>query len=162
MALCLAVVVIQALGLRGIPSTGQLSSATSNASCSASSASSKSLTVPIRAARMRSASRAKVSDTTCCAVFISCFLTLLEFHNRADLDGTIRSGRNPRGQRNHFVEVFTIHQVIAAELLFRLSKWAIGCQCLSVAYTHSRRGVGGHKGVPAQHRTAFRHFFCIH
>src|SRR5260370_9838898 len=63
---------------------------------------------------------------------------LFEFHNRANLDGPISSGRNFRGQRNRFVEVFAIHQVIAAELLFRLGKGTIGGQGLSVAYSHVR------------------------
>src|SRR5258708_16593962 len=59
---------------------------------------------------------------------------LFEFHNRANLDGPISSGRNFRGQRNRFVPVFSIHQVIAAQLLFPLGTATVGAQRLSVSY----------------------------
>src|SRR6266571_1935055 len=174
MALCLAVAIIQAPGLRGMPSMGQRSSATSRAS----SASSKSRTVPISEARMRSASRAKVSDITCCVVSIevdiqtanelrsgglkgvrplSCLPTLLEFHDRANFNGPISSGGNAGSQGNRFVEVFAIHQVVATELLFRLGKWTIGCQGLAIAYTHGCRGVGRRQRLTTLHRSAFGH-----
>src|SRR6202790_4574842 len=134
MALCRAVVVIQALGLWGRPSARQRSRATSSASCKASSASSKSLPVPIKVARIRPSSRENVSDTTCCILSIS-FLLLLEFHQWPNFNGATCGCGNLRGNLDCFIEVFAVEQVIAAELLFCLGERAIRRQRSAVAHS---------------------------
>src|ERR1051326_6311235 len=161
MALCLAVAIIQAPGLRGGPSMGQRSRATSRASCSASWASSKSRTVPISEARMRSASRAKVSDITCRVVsIVGLYLpVLVEFHHRTNFNGAASSCGDAGSQGNCFVEVFAIHQVVATELLFGLGKWTIGGQGFAIADAHGRRGVGRHQRFTALQRSAFHYRF---
>src|SRR2546429_5667020 len=93
---------------------------------------------------------------------MSTLLALLEFHHRANLNGTISSGRNLRGQRNRFVEVFAIHQIKAAELLFRFGKWTIGGQGPPITDTHGRRTVGRHECAPTLQRSTFRRFFSIY
>src|SRR5713226_2074117 len=140
-----------------MPSTDQRSSATSSASCRASSASSKSLTVPIRAARMRSPSRENVSDTTCCIVSIYLLLlspnALHDFQHRPNLNGTMPGARNLRRNLDSFVEVVAVEHIIAAELLFRLTKRSIRRQRLAVAYLYSCRCVARHKRSTRRHST---------
>lgn len=87
---------------------------------------------------------------------------LLEFHHRANLNGTISSGRNLRGQGNRFVEVFAIHQVKAAELLFCFGKWTIRGEGSPITDTYSFRTAGRHECTSILQHSTFRHFFTIH
>src|SRR5229473_2464450 len=128
-----------------MPSTDQRSSATSSASCRASSANSKSLTVPIKAASMRSPSRENVSDTTCCIVSIYLLLlssnALHDFQHRPNLNGAMPGARNLRRNLDSFVEIVAIQHVKTAELLFRFGERAICSQRLAVTYLYSCCGI---------------------
>src|SRR2546428_4782584 len=119
MARLRAVVVIQAPGLGGRPSPGHLRRATANASCTASSATSKSPKTRIRAATDRPDSSRKIRPTSApsslSAASMSCSLSGPGYvSERADLD-RLRDccgGLRCPGERG--VEVLGVDDVKAA------------------------------------------------
>src|ERR1700730_2932351 len=153
MALWRAVPISQATGLSGMPAAGHCSSATSNASCSASSATSKSPSTRISVARIRPCSVRKISSMRMAVL---------------GRKGTLPSNRLPRGlllgrplskgshldrearphQRvafdhlEYLVEVLGLHDAVAAECLLGLREGAVGDDRL--AMLHPDGGGGAH------------------
>src|SRR5256885_2068079 len=141
-----AVVTSHAPGLRGLPSRGQRSAATANASCAASSARSKSPRKPMRVARTRPHSSRK-----------TCSISALALHDRPYLYGAPGARRgNARGQLDRGVEVVGLVEVVAAELLLGLGERAVGGQRLAVLDAHGGRGRRGLQLVAAHHARGLR------
>ena len=110
-----ATVVSQAPGLRGMPSISQRSSASTSASCSASSASVKSPHRLISAARTRPCSSRKVVSIRAAAIIQTLpLLFLRESHHRADLNRAELGAGILRCPANRFIEVFAVEQKISA------------------------------------------------
>src|SRR5690606_28914074 len=137
MARRLATVSNHAPGLRGTLSTSQRSSALTSASCSASSANSKSPSWLISAARTRPCSSRKVRSIRDAAV-IPLPVRLVGRPQRADLYRAVVRKRDLRRPRNRLVEVFAVQQEVAAQLLVCFDERPISDQRLAVA--HPDRG----------------------
>src|SRR5256886_3086958 len=141
-----AVVTSHAPGLRGVPSRGQRSAATANASCAASSARSKSPRKPMRVARTRPHSSRK-----------TCSISALALHDRPYLYGAPGARRgNARGQLDRGVEVVGLVEVVAAELLLGLGERAVGGQRLAVLDAHGGGRRRGLQLVAAHHARGLR------
>src|SRR2546425_228191 len=152
MARLRAVVVIQPPGLGGSPSPGHLRSATANASCTASSATSMSPKTRIRAATDRPDSSRKIRPTSAPSSLgaASTSPTLSGFgyvSERADLDRLRDCCGGLRRPSERGVEVFGLDDVEAAQVFLRLRKGAVGGQHLAVGHAHDRCGVGFVQGA---------------
>src|SRR5215208_5871544 len=98
MALLRAVSVIQPPGLAGTPSRGQRATALANASCTASSARSKSPTARIRAATARPDSRRNTWSTAAAgSTVLRAPFELGEVDDRPDLDRAVPAARARAG-----------------------------------------------------------------
>src|SRR3954453_22095873 len=142
-ALCLATLTSQARVLSGTSHAGQRANATAKASWSASSARSKSPTRRISVASARPASSRKIlsiSDNVICRCAAA--LSLVVDPDRPHLDRADARRRNPRRDLDRGIEILGLHEVIAAELLARFGKRAVGLQRLALALAYGRRGRG--------------------
>src|SRR5687768_6829111 len=133
MARLRAVVTTQAPGVCGSPSRGQRSRAVANASCTASSASSRSPRTRVRMPTARPHSSRKTRSTSCCMP------SLLQ--NRSDLDcsGGTRC-RDERCEPDRLVEVGKLREEDAADDLLRLGERAVRDDALAVANADDLRG----------------------
>ena len=129
-----AVVTIQAPGVRGTPSRGQRSSAVANASCTASSASSRSPRTRVRIATALPHSSRKTRSTSACIASV-----IAEPGGSRSLP--FLRGRDQRGEPDRLVEVGEIGQEDAAEDLLRLGERAVGDEALAVPDPNDLRGV---------------------
>src|SRR5262245_32829274 len=128
-----AVVTRHAPGGRGMPSRGQRSRAVVNASCTASSASSRSPRTRVRIATALDHSSRKTRSTS------GCTQALLQ--NRADLDrARVLRGGYQCGEPDRLVEVGQVDDEDAAEDLLRLRERAVGHEALAVADPYDLRG----------------------
>src|SRR5882757_8939099 len=158
-----------ARGLDGGSAAGQRSSAVANASCSASSARSKSPTRRISVASARPASSRNIFSISigvmrpaiidrrsgACAARtrnleipgsaltrrpgMTASLSTID-PDRPDLDRTRLGAGNARGNGDRGVEILGLDQIVAAELLPRFRERTIRRQSLAVANAHGGRG----------------------
>src|SRR5438093_5736343 len=146
MARLRAVVVIQPPGLGGSPSPGHLRRATANASCTASSATSMSPKMRIRAATDRPDSSRKTRPTSASssvgAASTSPTLSGVGLPEGTDLDPLHDDGGGLRRPSECSVEVLGLDDVEAAEMFLRLREGAVGGQYLALRYAHDGGGVG--------------------
>ena len=120
-----AVVVIQAPGLSGTPSTGQRSRAMANASCTASSASSKSPSTRMSVATARPTPVGRGGRRP--------RMPRSHVDDRPDLDTPTRRDRGERlGRLERLVQVRALDDVVAAQLFFRLGVRSVDGQDLAV------------------------------
>src|SRR5215472_1857511 len=146
MALLRPTLISHARGLVGGASLGQRSSATAKASCSTSSARSKSPTRRISVASARPASSRKIfsisPDVTCAAPSVI-------NPDRPHLDRAIAMARagNPCGDAKRGIEVLGLNQIIAAELLARFRERAVRGHDFSVLDAHGGRCRGWPQAV---------------
>src|ERR1700704_4206141 len=143
MARLRAVVVIQAPGLSGTPSRGQRSSATTNASWTASSARSKSPRTRMSVATARPDSSRNSRSTTAWAAAgdgngLGGFAAR-QIPDGPDLDGAVPGGRDARGHLDRLVDVPALDEVEAAELLLGLRERTIGRDGPPVIHAHGGR-----------------------
>src|SRR3954469_4907539 len=127
-----AVVISHAAGLAGSPSRGQRSAAIANASCAASSATSKSPRKPISAARTRPQCSRK-----------ACSRIALVLHPRAALAGAAQAGgRDAGGELDRRFQVVCLEEAVAADGLLELDERPVGGQRPAVPHAHGGRAVG--------------------
>src|SRR5256885_3720279 len=134
MPLRLAVVMSHAPGLAGTPSRGQCSSAATSASCTHSSARSKSPRLRTRAAVSRPASSRKTAATASCVIV----LVALSLHRRADLDVAHRPCFR---EADRIIQVGDLDQRVAADLFLRLDERSVEDLHLPAHASHRRRGL---------------------
>src|SRR5437016_1177031 len=149
MARLRAVVVIQPPGLGGRPSPGHLRSATANASCTASSATSTSPTIRISAATDRPDSSRKIRPTSAASSLSPASRTRssLEDTEWTDLD-RVPDGRGClRRPTERSIEVLGLDDVEAAEVFLRLREGSVGGQHLALGNAHDGGGVGFVQGA---------------
>src|SRR5215470_18098264 len=150
MALWRAVETSHAAGLAGLPVAGHCSTATAYASCSASSATSKSPSRRMRVARMRPWSARKVSSMRMVALGAQATPASERAHldllrrpgpHRPHLDGvTGPQQRMPPDDGERLVEVLHVHDAEAAELLLRLREGAVRSLHAALHQPHGGRG----------------------
>ena len=134
------VVTSHALGLSGVPSTGQRRAAIANASCAASSATSTSRQNPTNAATTRAHSARNTSSS------------IRRRRDGPDLDRAAHAqGGDPRGDGERGVQVGGLDEVVAAEHLLGLGERAVGEQQLAVDRAHRGGGVGGREPRAVEH-----------
>ena len=130
-----AVVTIQAPGVRGMPSRGQRSSAVVNASCTASSASSRSPRTRVRIATALLHSSRKTRSTSCC---MRCVIAEPAGSRSSPLPsrpGSRAARRIASSRSGRSIEED------AAEDLLRLGERAVGDDALAVADANDLRGL---------------------
>src|SRR3989442_3905750 len=158
MAWLRAVVVIQPPGLGGRPSPGHLRRATTNASCTASSATSMSPNARMRAATDRPYSSRKIRLTTASstgnAALMLRGLSGPNIHKRPDFDRPLDHFGDLRCQSQRGVEVLGLDDVEAAEVFLRLGERTVGGEQLTVGNPHDGGGIGSVK--PAGENPATR------
>src|SRR5580692_10848144 len=119
----------QARGFAGIPRSGHCSSAAAKASCRASSAKSKSPRRRISVAKTRPASRRSTTST-----FAAEATSPRSGPDRTHFDAALLGARDACGDRQRFVQVLRLDEIVAAELLTRLGERPIGDDDLAVAH----------------------------
>src|SRR6266542_3789569 len=152
-ALCRPVETSQATGFAGVPATGHCSSATANASCNASSATSMSPSRRISVARIRPYSVRKISSMRIAAQWEGYptgrprardgRLARRPHPDGPHLDREARPHqRVPGGDRQHLVEVLGLDEAIAGQLLLRLGERTVRHDRLAVLHPHGGGGAG--------------------
>src|SRR5687767_9998045 len=63
-----------------------------------------------------------------------------DFQERPNLDRAVPRGRNSLGDRQRFIQVFRLNDVVTPELLACFGKRPIRHDAFAVAHTHTRRG----------------------
>src|SRR6266508_160782 len=157
MALLRAVVVIHAPGLSVTPMAGQRSTATTNASWTASAARSTSPRSRMRVATACPNSSRKTCSTT--SRVASATLTPPdrsggELHDRAHLDRAVERPGDLGGGLDRLVEVLAVDDVEAAELLLGLGEWAIGGERLVAPDPHRGGGADRLERLAGLHQAA--------
>src|SRR5215470_2768663 len=150
MALWRAVETSQAAGFAGLPVAGHCSTATAYASCSASSATSKSPSRRMRVARMRPWSARNVSSMRMIALGAQATPPSKHAHldllrrpgpHRPHLDGVTGPQQwMPADDGQSLVEVLHVHDAVAAELLLRLREGAVRSHHAALHQPHGGRG----------------------
>ncbi len=139
----LATVRSQATGLSGTPSRGQVSSARSVASCTASSARAR---LPVQRVRVASTSRpdARTRVARVSVGSVTQVVRPAEVDDRSHLDGATPGGGDPGRPGDRLVEVRALEEVEAGERLLRLGVRAVGRDdvpaLLADAHGGGRRG----------------------
>src|SRR5262249_34392911 len=153
MALGRAVETSQAAGFAGLPVAGHCSTATAYASCSASSATSKSPSRRMRVARMRPWSARNVSSMRMVALGAQATPPSKHAHldllrrpgpHRPHLDGVPGpQQRMAADDGEGLVEVLHVHDAVAAELLLRLHEGAVRSYHAALHQPYGSRGAAG-------------------
>src|SRR5918996_418739 len=143
MARLRAVVVIQPPGLGGSPCFGQSRSATANASCTASSATSMSPKTRIRMATDRPHSPRKIRPISneSSRGPTSRTRSGLAVAERTDLDRPTYGGSGLRRPCERGVEILGLDDVEATEVLLRLGEGAVRRQHLAPRHAHDGRSL---------------------
>src|SRR6266498_905420 len=171
-ALCRAVETSHAAGFAGSPSPRHCSSAAAYASCSASSATSKSPRRRMRVAKIRPCSVRTISSMRMVAPGGKATppdgrahpLRLFRLY-RPDgpyLDRmTHPQQRVTVDDREHFVEVFRLHDAVAAELLLGLGKRPVRGHRLATLHPHGGGGAAHLQRVAALVEATFAEAFAV-